>query len=398
MSDAVNELTSSFVIRELTGDKRSLRLRERALPYRPFNLSGSQRNNIDWYPGSPIGTLQVFGAQEDETSVNGWWKDAFLGGQERGNAPAEVTGESTADVDGTEGTLLSSSALTTASALVNVVDDMRRKGQEVEVTWLDKVRRGIIEKFSQKWHTGHDVEWEIGFKWISQGESLSDTKFKDDTATDIGDLPNMVQEELTGVLGEDNDLTQSAGEQMSDLLAVIDEASAGLADMADSLTDAVVSIGNTITAPNAALRKVAGILDGIKLAAGDLVDIIDQYLDGASLDQGMDVFVAALPDNGSLSFGVVLANRGAARARGDACVRLRDLAARQQAQLLGQATSEMLKIFQARDDQDLRQVSQDAYGTPDAWLGLMIYNNLTSSGLRAGQVVFVPAQPPQGTC
>ena len=39
---------------------------------------------------------------------------------------------------------------------------------------------------------------------------------------------------------------------------------------------------------------------------------------------------------------------------------------------------------------DLRQVSQDVYGTPFEWRALMDYNGLTSSGLSAGQQVVVP--------
>ena len=64
MATTVNDLVSFFQVEELTGDKRVLRLSGRALPYRPFELSGTQRHSVEWYPGSPIGTLQVYGAKE----------------------------------------------------------------------------------------------------------------------------------------------------------------------------------------------------------------------------------------------------------------------------------------------------------------------------------------------
>jgi hypothetical protein len=44
----------------------------------------------------------------------------------------------------------------------------------------------------------------------------------------------------------------------------------------------------------------------------------------------------------------------------------------------------------AMEGMDLRQVSQDVYGTPFEWRALMDYNGLTSSGLSAGQQVVVP--------
>jgi len=55
-------------------------------------------------------------------------------------------------------------------------------------------------------------------------------------------------------------------------------------------------------------------------------------------------------------------------------------------------------VFQARDGMDLRTVSTQFYGTPDEWQSLMVFNNLLSSGLVAGQVIFVPANPQGELC
>ncbi len=394
MATAVNDLTSSFVIKERTGQKRTLRLRERALPYRPFTLGGTQRNVIDWYPGSPIGTLQVFGAKEDSTTINGMWKDAFLTSPNRGSAPAELDSQTTEQVDGEEVTGAASDALTTARALVKAMDSIRRCGQEVEVTWLDQVRRGILEHFEAKFHTGHDVEWEAMFSWISQGESHDDVKMVDDTASDLGDIPNKVQGIVGRILSTAADVIQQTGDRSSDVLNKFNTLSAKIADLSDELTDAVVNVSQALSTPNEILKRVAGILDGIKLEADDMVSLLEDQVDALTLDSGRASLISSL----QRSFGQVLGVRAHARERSAAAAELRSLAAQQQNALLTRVTSTIIRTFQARDGQDLRQVALEFYGTSDAWRGLMVYNNLRSSGLRAGQVVFVPAQPPDGNC
>lgn len=406
MASVGSDLTSSFVIKELTGDERELTLKTRALPYRPFTLEGSQRNSIDWYPGSPIGTLQVYGAKEEPSTISGEWKDIFLGGLEIGSSPAVVTsskssavtipvdaGDGTVDLIESEAINLSERPLQTARALVALVDDMRRKGQEIEVTWLDQVRRGIIERFTVRWNTGHDCAWDIAFAWISQGETLADTKLLD-AGNNLGDLPNLLQAEIDamdaaqlGDLGQSGARFASASESLSAVGANIQE-------FTDALTDAVIQAGQTITSPTDAVRRVSGVLDGIKLEAEELINLAEGIADGALLDTGAINRVAVTV----LSFGQLLLARGRVREQANAAAAIRNLAAREQLKLLNAISSTVISVFQARENQDLRQVSQNFYGTPDEWRSLMIYNHLLSSGLIAGQVVFVPAQPPQDGC
>lgn len=394
MSEVGSTLQTAFTIRELSGQKRSLRLRERALPYRPFELSGEQRNSVEWYNGSPVGTVQVYGAKEGQTTVTGAWKDMYLISDTRGSAPAEVDQSGFEVVDGVEALASSSTALTTARALTKVVDSIRRAGQEVEVTWLDQVRRGVLEKFTQKWHNGHDVDWEIMFTWSSQGEDLGDVAFRDDTASDLHDLPNKVHAELVDVLTDTSEVVPQAGDRAADLASTLDVSAGDIADLSDELTDTVSTLASVQTTANDALTRVAGILDGIKLKCDALSQQFSDIADGIALDSGSESIINEVAS----TFGQVLAVRADNRDRAAACTRLRDLAAREQHALLTRVTSTIIRAFQARDNQDLREVAQLYYGSPDAWRGLMVYNRLTSSELVAGQVVFVPAQPPDGSC
>lgn len=404
---------SSFVVEELEGDKRKLTLRGRGLPYRPFTLEGSQRHQNDYYPGSPIGTLQVFGAKEEPTTINGWWKDKYLGNLE---------GLSYADVDGV--------SLETAQALAKVVDDMRRKGSEVQVTWLSHVRNGIIDKFTQKWHDEHDLEWELAFDWTSQGERFSDTKFVDDTATDMWDVSTKMQDEI-------DDFTDAAEELGAGYLQLDQEIAAvgaKLQALTDEATDALTSVASAVMDPQNALRRLAGILDGLKLEADLGVSIIEDTADGVALGQAATdlgasasaltgwatgpVTSAATDVTGGTqsgqpsgfggvltrssptappfgaTFGESLRKRANLREQAGAACKVRDAAAREQGKLLAKLSASSDRAFQAREDQDLRAVSQSFFGTSDEWRGIMVYNNLHGSRLRAGQVVFVPVQPP----
>lgn len=381
MAEVGSALVTSFVIRELTGDKRRLVLRKRALPYRPFELSGTQRNTVDWYPGSPIGTLQVYGAKEEPTTISGAWKDKFISEHLRldsNNASAFWVSDDAQEII---------QFIDDVRQLVKLVDDIRRKGQEVEVTWLDQARRGIMDRFTARWQTGHDVDWEMGFVWSSQAESFNEIPVVDaGTGRLIGDLPNEMQDRLNTV-GDTTSVVPSAGDRFSDIGAQLGAVAANLQDFVDGLADAVTSVGDDVATPIVGLKRVAGILDGIKLEADQYIDTAENAVDGATLDLGA-----------ILSFGKLLSVRANVRESADAATDMRNLAASRQYELIRRITADVIRVFQARDGMDLRTVSTQFYGTPDEWRSLMVFNNLLSSGLVAGQVVFVPANPDRDLC
>lgn len=384
MSSVQNELVSAFVIRELAGDKRTLKLTGRALPYRPLSLDGTQRNSIEWYPGSPIGTLQVYGAKEEPTTIGGQWKDIFLG---------EATGH-TPYAEMEQGDLgVGTFAVTTAQELARLVDEMRRRGVEVEVTWLNQARRGIIDRFSQKWHTGHDLEWELTFAWVSQAEELSDVPVLDDLSSDITDLASQVQREVDSAFAEAADVA-NAGSRFATIFKTLLALGTSIQEYTDELTNAIIELTGDLGSGGDTARRVAGILDGIKLKAELVAELVDGTVDSFAMDQGG---VSAI-NSVERSWSNILSIRADARKRKDAAVRLRNLAAREQYRLIKTLDSTVIRVFQARDGYDLRQVSQEFYGTPDAWRGLMTYNNLRTGLLAAGQVVFIPASAPEGNC
>lgn len=375
-----NQLATSFTIAERTGDQRTIVLTGRALPYRPFTLSGSQRNTVDWYTGNPIGVLQVYGAKEETTSITGMWKDIFIG-ETNHNPYATVNGVMQA----------------TVMDLAEVVDDVRRKGQEIVVTWLNHVRYGILSRFTQKWMTGHDMEYEMEFTWIAQEDvSLStNVPIVPDTYVDLSSAPDQVQDLLDqlatpspilmdeGVTigGAINGFSTGFDAQYEVLIEGIDDDTTTIQNQSTELSDTISNIASITAAPADAQRRIAGILDGIKINAANVRDEYEEQADGARLNIGG-------------TFGDVLVDRAATRDSASVMTQIQVLAASLEGQVLSTIQSQVLAVFQARGGDSLRKVSFIYYGTADNWQSLMLYNQLTDEFLASGQVVIVPQRLP----
>ena len=52
--------------------------------------------------------------------------------------------------------------------------------------------------------------------------------------------------------------------------------------------------------------------------------------------------------------------------------------------------SDLLGVYYARSGETLRDVSRAYYNAPDQWRELMLYNDLTTPELVAGQLVLIP--------
>ena len=383
--DDGNQLASSFEIRELTGDQRTLTLRGRALPYRPFTLSGKQRNSVEWYPGNPIGVMQVYGAEEEGTTINGMWKDVFLGDPSTIKSPY-------ATVNGT--------ALTTARDLAELVDDIRRKGQEIVVTWMSFTRFGILDRFTQKWQTGHDVEYDILFTWISQEDITltNDVPFtSDNAAADLTSVPDEVQDQLDQITaptqnlvdegittgGAINGFTTAFDPQYQPIVDDIDDVISDIQSQSDDLANSIAMVASIATATSDAQRRLAGVLNGIKINALSCRELLGQ-VDGARMNLGG-------------TFGSVLTDRSSSRQQAVIAANIQVIAAAQEAKIIRAITSQVLAVFTARGGDSLRTVSNIYYGTPDNWRDLMLYNNFDDEMLVAGQVVIVPLRLPSAT-
>lgn len=134
-----------------------IHLEGRSLPYRPMTFEGHQRVKTTWYAGNTSGTQQVMGPVEDPTTINGTWKDRFLG-------------------DGG------------ARLYAQMFDNIRRSGAPLRVVWgggqiIDDtgvmvggdqfLRKGVLVKFKASFDRPQDCAWEMTFEWASQGEVVA---------------------------------------------------------------------------------------------------------------------------------------------------------------------------------------------------------------------------------
>lgn len=391
---------SPFIIRELTGDKRTFRFTGRGLPYRPFTLSGDQRADVTWYAGSPEATIQMLGAKENPTTINGMWKDRFLRQVADMSAAEQLAAGFTSDTQrpagqqGEPGAQIDGQPVNNVRELAEEIDDVRRKGQLVEVTWVNQLRRGMLKSFRQSWHTAQDLEWEIQFEWINQGVQLADIPIQD-RSVDLSDVSVEVENQLAeldkisdgsipldlnaSTAGQAVGNAADIGQLLSPINSGIDQLHQALEQLQDTI---VVNTQDFLSSINTA-QRVIGILAFMKDIGDSTANAIDRRLDAAILNV-QDLFGTKLDQRNTLS-----KQKRAAR-------RISSVAAIRKEQMEKQVNPELVKAFTAREDQDLRDVAMEHYGIADEWRSLMRFNNLATSRLRANQLIFVPRNPPRG--
>lgn len=350
-----------FTIKELGGRERSIEMSGRALPFRPLELSGKQRVDINFYPGSTHGVGQVLGPTEDPTTIRGFWKDKYLGD----------TSEKFMGKDG--------QAVRSCLEATDLMDSVRKEGQRLEVQWGFVIRRGYIESFSQKWHNVHDVEWEITFKWDSQAgpdilavpaesniaESSNILNWLRDLLRDVSQPPFPVALEVMDTL---NSIFQTASYAAS----AVEQAAGNMLDLAFSPLDAINSGA-------AACRSFAA-------AGASLADELDARLpEMLRFDSLADPFGPSpyTPDEELEAQFYAAELKDVARQM----VREGELARRI---MEGRSNGTILAEHFATGDEDLRELAVRYYGNANQWRDLLIYNGLSDSVLEPGQRVLIP--------
>lgn len=357
---------TNFTIVELTGDRRTLSLGGRCLPYKPYSLKGKMRAEFTWYPGNAVASTQVLGAQEAPTTIRGQWKDKFVRSVDDEGFNVIPTGIAE----------LNASQLADVMAIVTAVDSIRRGGQLLEVTWDAIVRRGLLTDFTHSWNRREWCEWEMEFTWISQGEDEQPITFAQpaDANTFAGQLKNLVNN-LEAQLAPAFQLVEDFSSTLNGYVAQITSAS-------DQLTELASSVAAAAFTPQEAAERTLAAAESVKENASGIVTLVEST-------NPRDVIAVASPDD--LGLGAVLDV--------DVYTRQLKVTSRSMVSLASENADtlrasirqeELLATFVARQPTDLRQVSQIYYDTPDEWRRLLQYNQLTSSKLERGALVLVP--------
>lgn len=372
--DLISE-PSAFLVTELTGSKHELELVGRALPYRPYSLEGRMRAEFTWYPGNPVSTVQMLGAEEAPTSITGTWKDRFIRQTNDLGIPILSGGSAVASLDG--------SPIADVRSLVRVVDGFRLRGQLLEVRWDEQVRHGILTRFKHTWLRREDVEWEMEFQWISRGEPEQPIAF----GINIPplDIASEVSEAVTTL--------KEAAEAPFNLITSISSAIASNISTIEIAASAITQVARkaaaTTSSPDEVTQAIASSFETIKRESQEINDTMETVPAKAMINT---------TNVGALGQGAALEAEDFKRGLKKSALALRNLAANRSQELQAGNTKQAgTVVFRARDPQDLRDVSTRFYGTPDEWRSLMLYNGLATSKLSAGQVIIVPTLNREGT-
>lgn len=370
ISAEANDIVPPFVIKELTGPRRELRLTGRALPYRPLQFSGTQRVEVSYYAGNPVATSTVTGSEEGDTTIQGKWKDKYIRSAATVTTPTTTRG-GPATVSGTR--------VDTVAALVNLVDDMRMAGQLLEVSWGHITRRGHITSFSHTWDNLNDCEWSLAFKWTSQGQRVTPPVVANGP-TPVGSLQAM-RSSLADLEDTINDAPDT--NSISGMLNEINRALSRARSAMDEYTSTAVSFADNVLSPVETARNALGLLNGV---INGCTEIIDTYSQFAAPE---DVFINPFVEDGE-AYIKYFENLAYITEVLVTAKDLRSEAALEKQLQLRVLEAEVQAVHFARAGETLRDVSRQFYNTPDQWRVLMVYNGFREPELAVGDLVLVP--------
>ena len=392
MSDAAPVL----VIHELTGpESRQVALAGRALPFRgSLKFIGEMRLDSTAYVGYPKVNQTVLGAQEQDTEMNGEWHDRFL------LDPGEVSAVLRAAVDSPEpGSIgMARSELRTARDLCILFDDIRLSGRRLRVSWAHIQRLGRLAIFEQDWQNLHDVKWRLKFEWVGQDDKIG---LPSPTRSTIVGLAQALSSGYV-VLHQATNFDDLAGSMDAGFADRIDRGVGRLRATIDSIGSAVETRVSAATTAIDAVRRSLSLATEVRDQAQNLIDAINGTVAAAMLTVGAvksagDGVTGAVQSPGAFAdfTGIdpgsqiaaacqLVGAVGAARA-------LRHLAARQRFGVLRNLDSNVIAIVRLREQEDLRDLARQWYGTPDSWDEIRRFNSLSSSMAPAGTLLFIPA-------
>lgn len=352
---------SAFTIAEVEGDGVVVVLVDRALPYRPFELTTKGRVEITWYPGNPQATSTVLGSAEDPTRMNGYWKDKYLG--------QAVSG------DGIWPFTVNDLVIQTVREAADVIDDLVRRCALVEVTWDQQIRQGHIDSFVKRWHNTHDLEWEMSFVWISRGEPTAPAVVSPDTS--VSETAATIEKKAKQL----NEAAIPPFETTADFQTAVTEMLSALLLSVQGVQGAVSNLATNKIGPFDASRRTIATCTSIISQTDDIISYFDEQVSGAFNA------AVALADQ---TFGQRLVADAYVQDVLLAARELRRIAISRRVALGSFIVEDILGTYRAREGDNLRDVSQLFYKTANEWRRLLLFNELFSAELTNGQVVLVP--------
>ncbi len=203
-------------------------LRGRAMPYKGVNFGVEQRTKKRTYPGNPVSTQQVLGAEEQDSTFNGMWKARYLG--------------KSIIIDGDEDTI------SAPGQADNLFSRMARSGVLYKVKWLHNSRTGILKEFEMEWDQETDANWRMEWEWQSRDEEDANPFKLDVPGFGVGDILGAIDTVLD-VIAEGAFVTKQ-------MQAMIVSDIAALQDTVSNLIDNLSQIATILTAPQTIIGAI----------------------------------------------------------------------------------------------------------------------------------------------
>ncbi len=384
-TDTYAPIVPKLIIKELSGRGREIQLTGRALPIGPIEFSGGLNVEVTRYAGNPIATGTVTGVEEEPTTISGEWKDKYIRGLVFNTDTNAFTSSGAAAVSGQN--------IDTVEQLVELFDSVRRSGQLLQVTWGRITRRGFLKNFKQTWKNTNDCGWACTFEWVSQGEPPANSPVVDpprpgaarqalrNTADALGDAmddrPGSVLDRYRAAFDTANRAVTQAGR-------ILDQYEAAVGGYIGDATAPLDLVRNCMTLAGATVGKAQEVIDFFEFVAPEEFFLGD-FIDGSVAADGT-VTLPPIADN----FGQQLLHIGYSTEATFQARILKREAAIEKRTLGAVLESDLLGVYYARAGETLRDVSRTYYNAPDQWRELMLYNDLTTPELTAGQLVLIP--------
>jgi len=341
-------VSTSIVIQELTGSRRSIELGGRALPERPFPAGGRLRSKKTWYAGNNVATLQVLGSEDIDTQIKGVWNDRYIVDQ------VATTGFETPQL---------------ARDVVRIFEVLQRSGNALRVQWSDVVRMGILAEFEPNWLREQDVEWSMRFEWYGRDD-------QEVTRATLDEPPNSA--ELRRRQNESDD--RLAFEPDSIRTDYSDSVRAGAASVrarVGALFDRVRSAQSVAAIPLTAVRGALADAEALRSIGNVLgVELIEAPLEAATELEGLIDRLGAETWR---------------REQGRRVLRTQAEGQRVARDLRRLTRPEPIAVITVRGGNDsLRRLARDYYGTADEWRRIADVNDLSSSVVAPGTLIVIP--------
>jgi hypothetical protein len=399
-----------FVIQEVGG--RRIVLSGRALPYRPLKFQGTQQLEQTWYPGYDRATVQVLGPHEENTTINGMWKDRFLAQYAvgyYGGIPSPQQSPIMSD----------ESPITTTADAVRVFDEIRRSGLPINVSWGSVARRGYLRSFSHTWTTEQDCEWEMEFLWSSNEstgfEFVQPTQNIPILTTDVSNIVKTVvaQPDPVPIVPGWFDVVRSRiGSVASQVTDINTQFANGVLSIPQASRQMSALLGSTITETNAFLNSlsatgldVLGVYSSLASTVGSFTAVPTIFQQQwSSIVGGAGVATSSLavslsdPSPTDILVNTTTQSVCIQTAKGWVG-QLQDM----KTQIDAGLNPDPLAYYVVKQGENLRGISNSIYGTPDRWTDIRDANKdkipsttTPDSDIAEGTILVLPPRNQNG--